>query len=319
MVESASLFRTFASGVSAPEGPVLGPNGWVLNVCSLDRADRRLDTRGGDITATHWTQPGNTKILFNTSTSNVKGIPAALAFGPDECLYVTDEGHRAIMRVSPGGDQTNFITEYRGEPLNGPNDLCFDSEGNLFFSDPWTSSLKNPIGAVYGFDWRAGELHKIDEGMAFSNGVAIRGEQLYVAETFRQIIWCYDIVGDGKAENRREFCHLPVVANTELQGPDGMEFSEDGRLFVAHVGAGVVRVFDGDGGLVDSLQTNGDIPTNVSFVGPSKTSLAVTVEDRDEMILIDGEWVGSTLNFCPSMSEGHKWGEDALRSPAETS
>lgn len=307
MTSRVKRFRVFARGLAAPEGPVMGPNNWILNVCSMSRPDAGLPTRGGDITATHWSQPGKSKILFNTSTASATGIPAALAFGPDECLYVTDEGRRSIVQVSPDGEQVDLIDNYQGQRLNGPNDLFFDQTGNLFFSDPWTSSLENPIGAVFGFDWGTKELHLVDTGMAFPNGVAIRGSRLYVAETLTQTIWVYDIVGAGKAANRSEFCKLPVVTYHGWQGPDGLAFSEDGHLFVAHVGAGCVRVFSPTGVLVASIETSGTIPTNVCFVGPKRDTLAVTVEDRNEMILIDVGVVGQRVNFCPKADSDHAW------------
>ena len=317
MTSRVKQFRPIARGLAAPEGPVLGPDNWILNVCSMSRADAGLPTRGGDITATHWTRPTNSKVLFNTSTASTTGIPAALAFGPDECLYVTDEGRRAIVRVSPDGEQVDLIDNYQGERLNGPNDLYFDQAGNLFFSDPWTSSLENPIGAVYGFDWSAKRLHRIDTGMAFPNGVVIRDNQLYVAETLSQTIWIYDIIDSGRAANRREFCKLPMVEYEGWQGPDGLAFAENGNLFIAHVGAGCVRVFNPSGALVESIQTSGVIPTNVCFVGPKRDTLAVTVEDSNEMIVIDTGVVGQRANFCPSANPNHAWLETL--SPAVSS
>jgi gluconolactonase len=317
MTSGGDRFRLFASGLAAPEGPVLGPNNWILNVCSLDRPGAGLRTRGGDIAATHWTRPGQSKILFNLSTDSVASIPAALAFGPDECLYITDEGRRAIVRVSPDGEQIDLISEYDGRRLNGPNDLCFDREGNLFFSDPWTSSLENPIGCVYGFDWGAKKLYQIDSGMAFPNGVAIRGNVLYVAETLTQTIWAYDIIGSGRAANRSEFCKLPLVVHEGWQGPDGFAFSEDGSLFVANVGAGCIRVFDPSGALMKSIEASGVIPTNVCFAGPNRDTLAVTVDDRDEMILIDIGVVGQLANFCPSADPDHAWAKGALAAPID--
>ena len=296
--------------------PVLGPNDWVLNVCSMNSVEGDPPTRGGDITATHWANPGKSKILFNTSNSEVTGIPAALAFGPDECLYVTDEGRRAIVRVSPDGAQVDEIDTYRGRRLNGPNDLYFDSDGNLFFSDPWTSSLENPIGAVYGFNWATRELHLIDTGMAFPNGVAVRDDRLYVAETLTQTVWAYEIDGPGIARKRREFCKLPLVDYDGWRGPDGFAFSEDGTLFVAHVGAGCVRVFSPSGTLVDSIRTSGVIPTNVCFVGPRRDTLAVTVEDAHELILFDLGLVGQRANFCPSLKSDHAWANGPLDLPS---
>ena len=143
-------WKLLASGVSAPEGPTLGPNGWILNVCSFSRSENPRVV-GGDILATHPDRPGDTRRLFNTSADGVDGIPAALSFGPDGSLYITDEGHRAVLRASDGG-----VLSVHVRSPNGPNDLSFDREGNLWFTDPWGSSVENPIGGVYVL--RAGRI-----------------------------------------------------------------------------------------------------------------------------------------------------------------
>ena len=237
----------FAEKLSAPEGPVVAPNGWVLNVCSFTLEDRDWPRRGGDITATHQSQPMVTHTVFNTSTDEVDGIPAALAFGPDGCIYVTDEGRRSIVRVTPEGEQSDFISHYQDERLNGPNDLCFDRASNLFFSDPWGSSLDNKIGSVYGYEWSTGALHQIHTGLAFPNGILVRDDRVYAAETQTNMIWMYDVVGAGNAQNPVEFCRFPDLKVRALTGPDGMAFDEEGNMYIATYGVCVVYVVDPKG------------------------------------------------------------------------
>ena len=232
----------FAEKLSAPEGPVIAPNGWMLNVCSLTLEGLDWPTQGGDITATHISKPLHTHTVFNTSTSEVTGIPAALAFGPDGCLYVTDEGRRSIVRVTPEGEQSDFISHYHDKRLNGPNDLCFDQDGNLFFTDPWGSSLEERIGAVYGYEWSTKTLHQIHTGLAFPNGILVRENRLYTAETLTNMIWTYDVVGPGNAENPVEFCKLPDLKVKNTTGPDGMAFDEEGNIYIATYGVGFVYV-----------------------------------------------------------------------------
>lgn len=113
--------RTIASGLCAAEGPVLGPGGWILNVCSFTRPKESWATIGGDIVATHPDEPLQTFRVLNTCTPTITGIPAALAFGLDGCLYATDEGHRAILRIDADGEATHFIDSFAGSPINGPN------------------------------------------------------------------------------------------------------------------------------------------------------------------------------------------------------
>lgn len=302
-----------AERLGAPEGPVVGPDGWILNVCSFTPEDRTWRTRGGDITATPLAHPRRTRVVFNTSTAEVEGIPASLAFGPDGCLYVTDEGRRAIVRVSPDGTQEDFIVGYAGERLNGPNDLSFDRDGSLFFTDPWGSSLDRRIGAVYGYNWEAGTLHRIRTDMAFPNGIVARDGRLYVAETHTLKLWVHEITDPGRAGPARELCTLPDVATSGWKGPDGIALDDRGNLWVGHLGSGDVLVYEPDGSLVDRVSTGGVRPTNVCFAGDDLRTLLVTVDDLGLLISVPVQVAGARLSFCPSASTDHPWSEPLRR------
>jgi gluconolactonase len=289
----------------------------VLNVCSLDKADHPdWPTRGGDVVATRLDRPGVSTVLFNTG-----GIPVALAFGPDGALYVTDEGRRAIVRVAADGDHTDVVTHWQGERINGPNDLAFDSDGNLYFSDPWTSSPNNPIGAVYGYDATTGGLHQLDRDMWFPNGVVVSDDTLLVAETFRRTIWAYELRGGGRVTNKRRFAELPDTGDAprlapadqerlgvdHVCGPDGMALDATGHVYVAQFGSGSVYVLDTRGAIVDRRSVPGRDPTNVCFAGPAHDQLVVTIDDTGEVVVLDGVATGLRLPFCPTVDAAHPW------------
>ena len=307
-------YEKFAEHQPWPEGPVVGPGGWILNVCSFSIPEKGWPARGGDISATHVSRPLVTHAVFNTSTADVDGIPAALAFGPDGCLYVTDEGRRSIVRVDPDGVQSDFITTHEGRRINGANDLSFDLEGNLFFTDPWGSNADNRVGQVFGYEWNSGDLHLIDSGMAFPNGIVVADGRLYVAETYTNTIWLYEVSGAGQATGRTEFCRMPDAPDSPviwqgkpLAGPDGMALDEDGNLYVAHVGTGNVYVYDPQGHELEALPTGGAKATNVCFAGPGYDELYVTVDDTWSIIRFDLGVRGRRLSFCPSLTDDHPW------------
>jgi gluconolactonase len=255
--------------------------------------------------------------VFNTSTDKIEGIPAALAFGPDGCLYVTDEGRRSIVRVTPEGKKSDFIYQYQGKPINGPNDLCFDQDGNLFFTDPWGSSMEKPIGSVFGYEWSTGSLHRIHTGLAFPNGILVRDNRLYAAETLTNKIWAYDVVDPGKAENPVEFCSLPDLKIRTLTGPDGMAFDDEGNIYVATVGVGFVYIFDKTGTLIESIPTGGTRPTNVCFGGPDFDTLFVTIDNLGTMVTVKVGVPGYRLPFCPSSNTAHPWSKMLPAAPRD--
>src|SRR5215203_2975197 len=154
------------SGYDSPEGPAFDRDGNLYFVNWLSSSIVRL------------TPEGDTSEFFNTG-----GIPAGLAFHRDGSLYVADEGDdiHGVLRVTDG-QATILVNEYEGQALNGANDLVFDGNGVLYFSDPWRSSAENPVGGFYRL-FPDGRLDQIDHGLAFPNGVALSadGAAVYVA------------------------------------------------------------------------------------------------------------------------------------------
>ncbi|MGH2614034.1 MAG: SMP-30/gluconolactonase/LRE family protein [Thermomicrobiales bacterium] len=244
------------SGYDSLEGPAFDRDGNLFFVNWLSSSIQRL------------TPDGVATEFFNTG-----GIPAGLAFHSDGSLYVADEGDdiHGVLRIA-AGQATILVNEYEGQPLNGANDLVFDRDGVLYFSDPWRSSLENPVGGFYRL-FPDGALERIDHGLAFPNGVALSaaGDAVLLAETQRHRILCYSIASDGGIGAREEFAALPGG-----EGPDGMAFDEAGNLYIAHYGGGKVAVFDSSGDLVDEIRVPGAQVTNVAFGGPGRRTLVIT-------------------------------------------
>ena len=123
-----------ATGFNSPEGPAFAADGTLYFVNWLTSS------------INHLLPSSEVQEFVNTG-----GIPTGLAFHPDGSLYCADEGDKihGVLRINPSGEIGVFVNSYEGRPLNGSNDLVFDQNGVLYFSDPWGSSLDKPIGGFY--------------------------------------------------------------------------------------------------------------------------------------------------------------------------
>ena len=252
----ASPVTVLISGFDSPEGPAFDRDGNLYFANWLSSSIVRLEPEG------------DASEFFNTG-----GIPAGLAFHRDGSLYVADEGDdiHGVLRIADG-EATILVYEYEGQPLNGANDLVFDSHGVLYFSDPWRSSADDPIGGFYRL-FPDGTLEQIDQGLAFPNGVALSadGSAAFLAETYHNRILRYPIAPDGAIGAREVFAMLPGG-----EGPDGMAFDEAGNLYVAHYGGGKVAVFGPSGAMIQEIPVPGAKVTNVAFGGPDRRTLVIT-------------------------------------------
>jgi gluconolactonase len=241
----------FAEGFKFPEGPAFDSAGNLFAV----------NVKTGDISKI--SPAGQVKTFVNTG-----GAPNGAKFHLHGDLYVADR-MMGIMAVSPQGEMRVIVDRYQGKRFNGPNDLLFDSRGNLYFTDPHGSSAENPIGRLFRVSSQ-GKLDCLAEGLAFPNGLALSPHEkyLFVADTRKNRILRY--VLDPPVRS-----YLFAQMNGGW-GPDGMAFDLAGNLYVAHYGGGEVMVIDPKGELAERITVGGLFPTNVAFGGPDRKTVYVT-------------------------------------------
>src|SRR6516165_4174294 len=102
----------------------------------------------------------------------------------DGKLYLTTR-HRGILVYDPQTKELKtLVYTWRNQLFKGPNDLDFDAEGNLFFTDPWATgpgpNMSDRTGAVYQYS-RDGVLRKVMDGGLFPNGIAVYPDNTGIA------------------------------------------------------------------------------------------------------------------------------------------
>jgi len=201
----------------------------------------------------------------------------------DGKLYLTTR-HRGILVYDPQTKELKtLVYTYRNQLFKGPNDLDFDAEGNLFFSDPWGTgpgpNLTDQTGAVYLYS-RDGMLRKIMDSGLFPNGIAVSPDNtlLAVGDFRGGRIW-YSTFQNGPSMGCPQCPKDPshstfssVKAGTFIPGnggPDGMHYDVKGNLWAALATLGGIIQIDRRGVILGFVPTpNGDTATNFAFGGP---------------------------------------------------
>ena len=215
-----------------------------------------------------------------------------------EWRLVACEGDRITRTNVETGDQEVLASAYEGKRLNQPNDVTFDSQGRLYFTDrPRANPEPDQTGVhgVYRID-TDGSLHRIltDPEIEKPNGLAISPDDatLYLIEAHpdankARMIRAYDLGADGSVSNMRVFHDFYPG-----RSGDGMTIDASGNLWVA---AGLnqlrntsetldtkagVHVFSPAGEQLDFYPINEDTVTNVTFAGEGLSTLYLTSGDK---------------------------------------
>ncbi len=266
--------------ITFPEGPGIDDKGNLYFVNYVEQGTIGRMTPDGTVSV--WVHTG--------------GSAGGIKYDGKGCVIVTDNGGRRIIRIDTRTRRIETLSDnYRGRPFKGPNDLCLDDHGNVYFSDP--GPMEDGIrGELYRVDIAAdgspGEAALLDEGLDFPNGVAVHpdGGRLYLAVSRDNAIYGYDLK-DGEASNK----HVAFDFGTPTV--DGIAFDERNRLWVARFSNGTVDVLDVDeGALLASYRMGGTNVTNLCWSGES---LYVTVVGRHSIERLDLGIRGAPSPFLP--------------------
>lgn len=217
-------------------------------------------------------------------------------------------GRRRIVRTDMKTNKKEVLTyDYEGKRYNSPNDLCVDSKGRIWFTDPYyspdRSAMEMDVEGVYRIDppsdpslakggkggWNVTRVLTQKE-VQRPNGIAITpdAKTLYVVDSHPKVdgnrkIWAFDVSEDGKLSGQKL-----VYDFGKGRGGDGMKLDVKGNLWVA---AGIsyrrgpgenldnppgVYVISPQGKLLGRIPIVEDLITNLAFGGPDGKTLYVT-------------------------------------------
>jgi gluconolactonase len=209
-----------------------------------------------------------------------------LTFDPQGRLTLCQHGDRRVTRREADGTMVPLATHFEGKRLNSPNDLVFDDQGALYFTDPpfgLPGTFQDPSKELsFNGVFRAagGKVTAVARDLEAPNGLAFSPDYktLYVANArAHSPIWkAYGVMPDGTLDQGRVFADSSKLYKQGDGVPDGLKVDQKGNLFAT--GPGGVLVYAPDGTLLGRILTG--VPTaNVAF-GEDGATLFITANHR---------------------------------------
>lgn len=234
--------------VDAHEGPVYAADEEALYFTSVPRPEvdiKRLDLRSGEIS------------LLRADANKANGMTLA----PDGRLLVCEQGTRTTpARISlvdrEAGSTETLVDNWRGTPLNSPNDVVVKRDGTVWFTDPSYGFVQGfrpapQLGdVVYRHDPDTGETDVVADGFDKPNGLVFSPDEsvLYVGDS-------------GDDAHRIELLDMRggrrLFAVIDPGYPDGIEVDAAGRVYSA--GPAGVAIFAPDGEPVADIPVLGAV------------------------------------------------------------
>lgn len=264
-------FTVIAEGLGFPDGPVVMADGSVIVV----------EIMAGRISRC-WN--GKTEVVCEPG-----GGPNGAAIGPDGALYVCNNGGMGeqwhgrddwagrVERVDLATGRCEVLYHAcEGRPLSAPNDIMFDSEGNMWFTDlgRLEPELKRFGGLYCARPDGSAIIRVMDKAVAY-NGVGISPDMstVYVSDTVQARLYAFD---------RRAEAQKPRLVATVpgLVGLDSLAMTAAGNICVATIcafegGAGAISTVTPQGA-VCGIATPDPVTTNIAFGGADMRDAFIT-------------------------------------------
>lgn len=185
-----------------------------------------------------------------------------IGFGGDGRLYVAQAFGGQISAMTPGTRQVDIIAPANGAII-APDDLAFDSRGNLFATEVMSArvSLREPGGGT----------RVIAGNVPVANGITVWYDRIFMSE-FRPDGRILELFADGST---------PRVICSGLLAPNALAVGPDAYIYFPLVPLGEVWRVTIAGGAPERVASGFNIPTAVKF---DATGALVVVESGNGAI-----------------------------------
>lgn len=281
LIPPDAKIEVLASGFEWAEGPV-----WSKSEKALLFSDVVMNQvmiwREGKGVSVYLKPSGFTGILPYSKEPGSNG----LTFDGKGRLISCEHGDRRVSALEQGYGKRTLVDNYMGKRLNSPNDVIFDSHGNMFFTDPPYGLPKQGDGdPTRELDFSGvfrlssdRKLSLLTKEMTKPNGIALSPDEktLYVAQSDpAKAIWmAFPMNGDGTIGKGRVFADVTSMVGKFPGLPDGMKIDHNGNLFAT--GPGGVHIFGPDGKRLGRIET-GEATANCAW-GDDGSTLYITAD-----------------------------------------
>jgi gluconolactonase len=229
VAEDAEL-EQIGTGFTFTEGPLWHPVDHYLLFSDMPGDVRR-----------RWSESeGVTEVMRPSNKCN------GMTYDADLNRLVCEHVTSSLVRERPDGTRETIASHFRGKELNSPNDVIVQSDGTIYFSDPWYGRMpgfglerERELGfqGVYRIPGGEGELElaTAEDEFEMPNGLCFSPDEslLYINDTHHANIKVFDVAADGALSNGRMFAEgigTGDLSTGELV--DGMKCDERGNVWV---------------------------------------------------------------------------------------
>ncbi len=250
-----------ADGFSFTEGPAVNRPGDVFFTDQPNNRIHRWKFTTGEISVFSEASGRSNGLYFN-----LEGDLLACADLENQLWSFNDEGEHEVL-----------IENFKGNKLNGPNDLWINPRGGVYLTDPlykrdyWERDpeMQQDGEHLYYLSEDGLQFFRVDENLVKPNGLVGTpdGKKLYVADIGDDKTYVYDIEEDGYLTNRQLFVEM---------GSDGMTIDHRGNVYLTGDG---VTIFNSKGDKVGHIPIDAKWTANVCFGAGDRKTLFITAMD----------------------------------------